>query len=351
MFIATGVLLLSFAYTLENNAYAHNISPGVRSLPVRIDNEQFSSNRANTDGGFIAVTGTLTSLATERIKVSPYIFVTPSEWVGANGVRHGTLPYYDLLAFIYPPYRDQSNWYFRVELNNLPSSIVLEPGEKVDYEIQIYPLKAGAYHVHSFFLSENFARSGLGQTILVTGSSAPTTGEITQLYLPLVLGLTSFVILIIRIMQISRENAHLARERIARVYFAAKSSLETMWLAGVLFWLATAAPYFPAIESRYAFALSASAVLAAIVIGGYVSAAAKQNARHLAFAIMTSAVSAAFCFALLFGEGWLYPYYKELHFLVDGSALFLAMIANSIIAIYFAVMARKEGKNKLTSVA
>ena len=298
------------------------------------------------------MTGTLASLATERIEMSPYIFVTLSEVIDANGVRQEVPPYYDLLAFIYPPYRDQSSWYFRVE-HRLPSSIVLEPGERVDYEIRIYPLKAGAYHVHSFFLSENFPRLGIGQTIIVTGSGAPTTGEITQLYLPLALGLASFAILMLRVMQISRKtSAHFTREKVARVYFAAKSSFETVWLAGVLFWLASAMPYLPAIEARCAFVLSASAALAAIIVAGYASAIIMPKTRHLAFAMATSAITAAFYFALLFGEGSLYSTYKVPHFFVDGLTLFAVMVANSLLAIYFAIAARNERrKNRLTSVA
>lgn len=344
-----GVLLLSFAYPVSS-AYGHVAVTGPRGLPVRIDNEQFSE-RVSTEGGVVTITGTLVNVGTDRIEMSPYIAVTPSEVIDAEG-RHldGVPPYYELLRFIYPPYRDQSSWYFRVDHSLSSSSVVLEPGEKIDYHVKIYPLKAGAYHVHSFFLSEKFPRLGIGQTIMVTGSSAPTTGEMTQLYLPFAIGAATFAVLMLRVVRISKQGAHSNRERIVRAYFAAKSSFETVWLAGVLFWLTMWASYLYPIGERFTFALSASAALAIIIILGYASVLTLSKARQSIFAATASGTTAAFYIALLFGDALGYSSYREPQFYVDGFVSFIVAIANSLIAIYFAIMAWKE-RNRSAKVA
>lgn len=333
-FIIASGLLLSFAYSVQN-VYGHGISSGPVGRPARIDNEQFSDNQASTVGGFITIRGTLVSNIMREVEMSPYIVVTPSEAIDAQGVRHGVPPYHNLLNFIYPPYRDQSSWYFRME-HSMPSSFVLGPGEGMDYEIRVYPLKAGSYHVHSYFVAKDFAAIGRGQTIIVSGSSAPTAGEFMQLYLPFAIGVASLALLVLGIM---RARARSAREKAARIYFAAKSSFETVWLAGILSW-AAASPYMYSIDTRFAFAAATAVALALVAAGGYSFAVAR--ARQPMLAMATSIATAAFYSFLLFGEPFGVLQNRWPVFYVDGPASFVIIVANSLIAIYFAIVVRRE---------
>jgi hypothetical protein len=129
-------------------AYAHGLPISIRGPPVRIDNEQFSRvavNAGGSDGSdIIRITGSVRNVSEQEFKVSPYVFVTPGQFVDSQGIRHGggASTFYYLVSEIYPPHRDTASWYFAVE-HDLPNPLVLEPGGSAEYEIRLYPLKAG----------------------------------------------------------------------------------------------------------------------------------------------------------------------------------------------------------------
>lgn len=314
------------------NAYAHGVQTGPPGRPVRIDNEQFSANRIDTDG-FVTIRGSVTNLSEQQIKLSPYVLVDRADLVSSGDAWRGQVPPYDgLLRVVYPPYRDVSSWYFEVK-HNLESPLTLQSGEQVDFEIKAYPLKSGVYHVHSYFVSDNGSFWGRGQTIVVDGSAAPTAGEVYQMYLPFATGLAAAAILIPRAASISRKKA----ERAVRTFFAAKSSFETVWLSGVLFWLATTSYV---LETRSAFVLSALPVLASITLAGYAASIVKSRAHHTKIAVGTSISTAAFHFILTFSNTL--DQYRAPQFTIDPLVSFVIIVASALAAAYLIAMLGKE---------
>jgi hypothetical protein len=341
LFIAVAVILFAQYIPIVKDAYAHGVSSG-GSGALRINNEQFSDNTIDKDE-ILVIRGTLQSIVNREITLSPYVSVSTSE-----PFRSSELQY--LLRNFYPLYNDPANWYFRIEYN-VSTPIVLKPGEQVDYEIKAYPLKAGIYHIHTFLVSDDrysynkhlsqfVAR---GQTVVVTGSSVPTMGEITQLYLPFAIGAVTLSFLILGTRRIAKQN-HLGKVRKGiRIYFAVKAAIETVWLWGILFWLAMAAyPILYPLETRLVSVLSMTAIIAAITAGSYFAAVAKSQKVQRVVAIATAGASAVFCFLLLFGDiddgGF---GYNRAQFDVNGLILLIAIIVNSIIAI-LALVKRSE---------
>lgn len=318
------------------DAYGHGVSSGPVGRPVRIDNEQFSTNRIDTDG-FVTITGSLKSVSEQQFKLSPYILVERADWVYSEGAWRGQMPpFHDLLITTYPPYRDVASWYFEVE-HSLAGPITLQSGDQIDFEIRAYPLKSGIYHVHSYFISDEARFWGRGQTIVVTGSAVPTAGEVTQLYLPFAIGLAAGTILILQAASVSRKQNRL--ERTVRIFFAAKSSFETAWLSGVLFWLATTS-YISSVETRFVLVLSALAVLASITFGGYAASIVKSRTRHLKFAVGTSVATAAFYFILTFSNT--FDQYRVPQFTPDAFVSFVAVVVNALVATYLLIVQRRE---------
>lgn len=318
------------------SAYGHALHSGPLGHPVRIDNEQFSTNRVDTDG-FVTIKGTVVNRSEQQFELSPYIFAQRTDVTFSGDSWRGEVPPYEgPLRVVYPPYRDTSSWYFEVE-HSLPSPLVLQSGDRVDFEIKVYPIKAGVYHIHSYFVAEKGAFIGRGQTVVVGGSTAPTNGEIGQLYLPFALGVAAAAVLMPRAVSVSRKSSR--AERVARIFFAAKASFETIWLSGVLLWLSTTS-YFAPLEARYAFMLLATATLASITFGGYVASIARPRIRYMTFAVGTSAATAVFYFVLAFGN--LFDAYKTPLFVIDGLVSLIAIIANVLMATYVLILLRRE---------
>jgi hypothetical protein len=260
-----------------------------------------------------------------------------------------------LLRAFYPLYNDPANWYFRVEYN-VTTPIVLKPGEQLNYEIRAYPLKAGTYHIHTFLVSDDrltynkhmaqfIAR---GQTVVVTGSSMPTIGEVTQLYLPFTIGTATLSFLIIRARKIAKENQLGKVQKGIRIYFAAKAAIETVWISGLIFWLVIAAYsiLYP-LETRLLTVLSMITIIAVITTGSYAAVIAKSQKVQRVVAIATAGASAAFCFLLLFGDiddgGF---GYNRAQFDVNGLILLLAIIVNPIVVVLSLAKRKESHKSK-----
>lgn len=329
-----GLMLFSVSHVI--NAYGHGVQSGPMGRPVRVDNEQFSANQVDT-GGFITITGTVRNVSEQQFELLPYILIDRTELIESDGTRRGQIPFYhSLLTIIYPPYKDPASWYFKVE-HSLTSPFPLQSGDQVDFEIRAYPLKSGAYHVHSYFISDEGAFIGRGQTIVVTGSASPTVGEISELYLPFAIGLAAAVVLILRAVLVSRK--HNRAERVVRIFFAAKSSFETVWLTGILFWLATAS-YLVSLEARYTLVLLTSAALASITFGGYAASTIKSRSHYLKFAVGTSIATAVFYFILTFSNTL--DQYKSPQFGIDGFISFVAIVASVLVAAYLLILLKRE---------
>lgn len=304
------------AAIIPSVAYAHGVPSGFPTglgTMVRLQSEQFSINTVDMDsnnGGVITITGTLQNLDTQHaVKLIPYISVQSSNPFGFSYIPI-------LLHSYYPIYEDPSSWYFRTE-SNLTTPFIIHPNEEVGYQIKVYPLKAGLYHIHSFFLSDivrnNHYLDGVaaGQIVSVSGgSSLPTTGEIAQLYLPLAIGAAAIAFMVTKAIKITKEKGESRSNRMmrggVRIYFAVKSSLETVWLAGLLSWLVLAAypTLQPFAETRFVSLLTIIAIIAAITVGGYIAAIAKSRKIQSIAAI--GAASATIIFYVLMFFYWLF---------------------------------------------
>lgn len=308
-------------------AYGHGVSTGIMGRPVVVDYEQVSDQSVTTDD-VVIISGQFVSRSDKETKLLPYIYVT----------HDALLPQHtNLLAIIYPPLKDQSTWYFRVE-HSMPNPVVVGPGESIDYEMKIYPLKAGSYHVHTFFLADYGPGLSRGWTMIVTGQTMPTAGEITQLYLPLAFGVAAISAL--TLLAFRRIHAQTADEKAIRIYYIIKSSYETVWLSGVVFWLTTAT-YLTA--EKYGVVVVMTAGLAAITIGGYVAAGAKSRKVQRLFAMGTSAATVALYLTLTTGD---YPAIDNQfqQFNQDGLIIITALVGNTLAAILIFVLELRSRK-------
>ncbi|GEM_PF-5971803 len=294
------------------NAYGHGIGPIFFAPLIRIDNEQFSNQTSDTDGSF-EILGTLKNRADFPVKLSPYVYVS-GDYDIVNSL---------LLEAQYPMAKQEDGMYFKIAYN-LTNPVILRPHESLGYQITLYPLKAGTYHVHSLFISDVHQFIGPGQTVVVTGSTAPTLGEFTQLYLPLVIGVGVLVFLVTKALSLAKKKQiRMNRvEKGIRIYFALKCSLEVMWLSAILFWFALAAysSYLFPFESRLGLVLAMAAAIAAITFGSCMASIARPKRLHVGFSVGTSVASALFYLVPLFANiSSLQPQFDISRFLLFGT--------------------------------
>jgi hypothetical protein len=323
--------ILLIIIIVTTNVYGHVTSGLLVSRPVRIEDEDFSAQET-TVGNFVVITGKLVHLYPDKEhKLSPYILVDYSP------AKDSFLA--DLNRFLYdyyPLYKNPASWYFKIE-SNLPNPTILKPNEKRDFEIKIYPLKAGTYHVHSMFFTDIGGYWGPGMTIIVTGSDAPTLGEITQLYLPFIFGVASATLLSLKARNVMR---HGIRNSIIRLYFLIKSSVETIWLSGLILWFGFTGLSIYSYE-EYTVMLSLTIFLISITILGYASAIARS--KHKWFVISASIASIVFYTTLYFdhNEPMIYGFVpSELY--PNTFLAFIATLISLAIAIYMAIWGRKD---------
>lgn len=283
---------------IARNAYSHGVSTGgPAGFPfIRLEFEQFSNPTVDT-GQVIHITGTLNSITLKQTFIlSPYVSVSTTNPFGS----------FDLNGFprlYYPFYFSEESWYFKID-SNLTNPVVLAPEQKINYEIRLYPLKAGMYHIHSYFISnEGIDRIGPGATIQVNNDDnnngsleiLPTFGEIIGFYLPLAIGAAGLIILI----PVAKRNANdLGFGKIRKgikIFFAAKSSIESIWISGLAVWLVTVAyPVLQPLETRLVSVIAVIAVIAAITAGGYIATLSKARRLQNSFAVSLSSASAVF---------------------------------------------------------
>lgn len=323
------------------DAYAHGVPTHLSPPAVRINNEQYSRNSIDMDD-VLVIKGTLESTVNREVELYPYVSVDP----GRPNDRSDPS---DWPRSAYPLYYDPASWYFRIEYN-ISSPLVLQPGEELDYEIRAYSLKTGDYHVHTLLVSDekySYNRHllqfvGRGQTVLVAGPDMPpTTGETTQFYAPLAIGAAALFFLFMMARKVAKADP--GRIRIGvRYYFAAKASIETVWLSGILIWLAsTAYAILYPLETRLFHVLGTTAIIAAIAAGSYVATIAKPRLQRM-FAIGTAAASFAFYLLLPYidtgGFGWFRGQFD-----VDYSIMTAALVVNGA-ALVLSLMPLKKMK-------
>jgi hypothetical protein len=332
------------------NAYSHGVSSGgPGGFPyVRLEFEQFSNQKVDT-GQVIKITGTVKSITSKPTFVlSPYVSVDtyqPFDSFDINGFPR-----------LYYPLRDsEESWYFKID-SNLTNPVILEPGQTINYEIRVIPLKAGMYHIHSYFLSnEGIDRVGPGQTVQVNGSAMPTVGEIVGFYLPLAIGATTLIFFVPRARRTANELGLGKIRKGIKIFFAVESSLEAIWLSGLVAWLVLAAYHvLQPIETRLIGVIILIAVIGAITVGGFIIAGSKNKKHQNGFAVGLASASAIFYFLLQFGS----PYYLGLSaaafgynhspFELDPLFLLVAILTNANAAALL-LWNRKEGDISSTS--
>lgn len=349
--VATVVLVLSAIIpTIVKDAYSHGVSTGgPGGFPfIRLDFEQFSNQTVDT-GQAIKITGTVESTTLKRtFMLYPYVSVSTNSPFGS----------FDMNGFprlYYPFYDSEESWYFKIN-SNLTSPVVLEPGQKINYEIRVYPLKAGIYHIHSYFISdEGIDRVGPGQTVQVNGSTVLTAGEVVAFYLPFAIGAVSLVVLVLRAKRTANELGFGKIRKGIKIFFAVKSSLEAVWLSGLAVWLVLAAYHvLQPFETRLINVIAIIAIISVLTVSSYIATISKARKLN-SFAIGVAGASAIFYFLLYFGSPiqlFASPYYFALStgafgynhdpLELDPLFLFIAILTNACVASLL-LWKRKEG--------
>ena len=210
-------------------------------------------------------------------------------------------------------------------------------------------MKAGTYHIHSYFLGENgYDKVSSGAVVMVSGSTMPTTGEVTQFYLPLALGAAVMALFVLKARKTAKELGSGRIRKGIRLYFAVKCSLEIVWLTGLIFWIVLVAyPIIQPFETRVASVIAMTAIIASIAVSSCIAGVSKSKKLQNAFAIGTASASAIFYFLLLFGHSFqvdmsarAFGFYDN-PFEIRPLFLLVAIIANVTVAV-LALKKRKE---------
>lgn len=330
--IASILILFTVVPTIVNNAYSHGVSSGgPGGFPyIRLNNEQFSDQTVDT-GHVIKIKGTLVStILKHTFKLYPYVSVStgqPFDSFDINGFPRLYYPFYD----------SEESWYFKID-SNLTNPVVLEPTQKINYEIRVYPLKAGTYHIHSYFISdEGIDRIGPGQTVQVSGNAMPTSGELIGFYLPLAIGAASLIVLILKARRTARNLGFGRIRRGIKIFFAVKSSIEAIWLTGLVVWVVTVAYHvLQPFETRLLSVIAMTGLIAAITVSGYITTVSKARKLQNSFAISLAIVSAIFYLFLLFGPLYYLATpafgYNRNPFHLDPLFLFISIFTNASVA-------------------
>jgi len=346
LFVSSAALLILTAILplIAQKAYSHGVSTGgPGGFPyIRLEFEQFSNQRVET-GQVIKITGAVQSITSKPTFVlSPYVSVDtdqPFDSYEVNGFPR----------LYYPLHDSEESWYFKID-SNLTNPVVLEPGKRIGYEIELIPLKAGVYHIHSFFLSnDGIDRVGPGQTVQVIGSTLPTLGEILGFYLPIAIGATTLIFFVPKARRTANEQGFGKIRKGINIFFAVESSLEALWLSGLVVWLVIAAYHvLQPFETRLIEVIILIALVGAITVCGLIIAASNKRKHQNAFAIGFACTIAIFYFLLQFGS----PFYLGLSaaafgynhnpFELDPLFFLIATLTNANAAALL-ILHRKEG--------
>jgi hypothetical protein len=286
-------------------AFASLFAPAVSIWDV-----QFSSQNITTNGGYLIVNGTLENHTVHQYVVTPYIS-TGGTYPGPFRIEN--IGY--LLFQYYPPAREQASWYFKTE-NHFSNPIVIKPSGKAYFEIKAYALKAGYYSIVILLMSDhgnlNY-REGGGYTIFVGGSTTPTIGEITHVYLPFIIAGIAIPFSILRANKVAKTTGRPRLEMGIRIYFAAKFALEVGWFSGSLVWLVSDGysliyPYGTVIIT----AIALTVIVASISAGSYFAATIRSKKKWTKTAITVSLASIVFYLFTLSGSPLIYgPRFNE----------------------------------------
>lgn len=189
--ILTSILILGVLVTnFDNQAFGHGCMSMMQSRDFRIEDETFSKQTSTTESSF-TISGTIIGLKNQE-NTPVEIFVRP------QNLNVPYLQFFHDLVYGTSMYDgNHADWYFKYDSD--PTQISIIEGEALDFQITVFPLKEGKYHIHTFLPeTEKQCRWGPGQTMIISGSSELTSGEILGLYgpatiFPISLGVTLLI--------------------------------------------------------------------------------------------------------------------------------------------------------------
>lgn len=175
-----------------------------------------------------------------------------------------------------------------------------------------------------------------GQTIIVSGSGTATIGEITKLYLPFIIGLTAIAILIVKVRTMMKGDG--IPKKLIRLYFSIKSSMETVWLSGLLFWLATADFIsFYSVEKQ-TLMVAVIALITSIIFTGYMASIGRSKWRLFAISNPVASILLYIIVIITSHELWPLPVSASYS---DVYIQWLGLMSFAII-IYMVIWGRRE---------
>ena len=176
--------------------YGHGVGSKLSTGFYRVEDEMYSQTTVYVGESFI-LNGTLVSLVERGFTGNMDIrfdYANNDSWfVNLLKSNFSCLTKNTCAKSILVP-SNQNHWY--MDIVSTPNSYMLKGDETISYSIEITPLKGGIYHVHTDPNADisSFRYLGAGQTIIVEGSQAITTGELFGFYIPYAIGFVLIVI-------------------------------------------------------------------------------------------------------------------------------------------------------------
>ncbi len=190
------VFFLVFATYAELQAYGHGLGARFDTAYYRIENESISKTTVSVGESFF-VNGTLSSLVERDIQGKMDIrfdYASIDSWFVSLLKSNFSCVVQEMCTKPILIPLSQNHWY--MDITPEPDAYVLEGDKTFSYSIEMIPLKAGIYHVHTDPNADisSFRYIGPGQTIMVDGSQDITEGELFEFYIPYAVGFVLMVI-------------------------------------------------------------------------------------------------------------------------------------------------------------
>ena len=176
--------------------YGHGVGPTLSTGIYRVEDETFSKTAVSV-GESLFINGTIMSLVERDIQGNidiKFDYANTDSWfINILKSNFSCLAQDTCAKRILVP-NNQNHWY--VDIKSEPDVYVLKGNGVISYSIEVIPLKAGIYHIHTDPNADidSFRRIGAGETIMVEGLQDITEGEMFEFYIPYTAG---FVLMII----------------------------------------------------------------------------------------------------------------------------------------------------------
>ena len=190
------VFCVFFAAYAELEAYGHGVGPRFNTGFYRVEEQTFSNTTVSV-GKSLSINGNLVSLVERDITGTMDIrfdYVNNDPWLVNLLKSNFSCLAKDTCAESIIVAPNQNHWY--MDVKSKPDAYVLKGDDTISYSIEIIPLKAGTYHIHTDPNAEidSFRYVGPGETVTVDGSQDITEGELLEFYVPYTVGFGLFVI-------------------------------------------------------------------------------------------------------------------------------------------------------------